>query len=64
MPLELVMLEDIPLDSDTPDKAVIRNQDLEHQHETYVSNKGVKVPPPVVDSPERRDLDEELVGKT
>lgn len=57
------MQEGIPLDPEAPDKAVIRNQDLEHQDETYVSNKGVKVPPPVVDSPERRDIDEELVGQ-
>jgi hypothetical protein len=40
-----------PPDSDAADDpAVVQNQDLEHQPETHVSNKGVKVPPPTVDS--------------
>ena len=52
------MQEGNPRDSEVPDKAVIRNQDLEHQGETHVSNKGVKVPPPVMDGPERPGCDE------
>jgi hypothetical protein len=54
------MQEQVPPDGDAADdKAVIQNQDLEHQRETHVSNKGVKVPAPMVDSPERRDVEEE-----
>jgi hypothetical protein len=57
---ENVMQEQIPPGTDAPDdKAVIQNQDLEHQRETHVSNKGVKVPAPMVDSPSRRDVEEE-----
>ena len=54
------MQEEVPPDSDAAeDKAVIQNQDLEHQRDTHVSNTGVKVPAPMVDSPERRDVEEE-----
>jgi hypothetical protein len=59
-PWEQAMQEQIPSGNDaTDDKAVIQNQDLEHQRETHVSNKGVKVPAPMVDSPARRDVEEE-----
>ena len=58
------MREGIPLDRDAADKAVIRNQDLEHQNETHISNKGVRVPPPMADSHERREIDEKSNGKT
>jgi len=57
---ENVMQEAVPPDSDAAeDKAVIQNQDLEHQRETHVSNKGVKVPAPMIDSPESCDVEEE-----
>jgi hypothetical protein len=46
-------------DNADDDKAVIQNQDLEHRRETHVSNKGVKIPAPVVDSPTRRDVEKE-----
>jgi hypothetical protein len=54
------MKEQVPPDSDAADdKAVIQSQDLEHQPTpaTRVPNKGVKVPPPALDRPGRRDLE-------
>jgi len=56
------MNEQVPPDNDTADdKAVIQNQDLEHQPTpvTRVPNKGVKVPPPALDRPSQRDLEKE-----
>ena len=48
-------------DKAADEKALIQSQDLEHQPrtETRVPNRGLKVQPPMVDSPERRDLAEE-----
>jgi hypothetical protein len=57
---ETVMNEQVPPDSNAADdKAVIQSQDLEHQPTpaTRVPNKGVKVPPPALDRPGRRDLE-------
>jgi hypothetical protein len=59
---ETVMKEQVPPDSDAADdKAVIQNQDVEHQPMpgTRVPNTGVKVPPPALDRPDRRDLEKE-----
>ena len=56
------MKEQVPPESDaTDDKAVIQNQDLEHQPTpgTRVPNKGVEVQPPLLDRPGRHDLTKE-----
>src|SRR6185436_6448972 len=55
---ETVMKEQVPPDNDAADdKAVIQSQDVEHQATpgTRGSNNGVKVPPPLLDRPGRRD---------
>ena len=58
-PAVIVAERGTPGSDSTDDAAVVQNQDLEHQRETYVSNKGVKVPPPKVDSPAGRVTDKE-----
>jgi hypothetical protein len=43
------------------DKAVVQSQDLEHQPtpETRVPNTGVKVPSPMVDRQQQREIEKE-----
>ena len=54
------MNEKAPPDNTPPDdRAIVQSQDLEHQPtpETCVPNKGVKVQPPLLDRPNRRDVE-------